>query len=108
MAFKDSNGKITIDEVAAAKDVANIRAAYEHLATAEKLLSQMINIASGFSGNTGKSIAQASVTLQKQVRLMMEYSDNTVKSIQYVIRKYEEIDRSLKELINSYPQGGEV
>ena len=68
----------------------------------------MITISSGFSGNTGKAIAEAGIMLQKQVRLMMNYSDNTVNSIRNVVRKYEEIDRKLKELINSYQQGGEV
>ncbi len=108
MAFKDSNGRITIDDIAAEKDIANVRAANEHLIIAEKLLSQMITISSGFSGNTGKSISEASALLQKQVRLMMEYSDNTVNSIHAVIRKYEEKDRQLKELINGSAMGREV
>ena len=50
MAFKDANGRITIDEVAAQKDISNINAALEHLLTADSLLTQMINIASEFSG----------------------------------------------------------
>ena len=46
MAFKDANGRITIDEVAAQKDIASIRAAMEHLNTADVLLTQMIHTAS--------------------------------------------------------------
>lgn len=104
MAFKDSNGKITIDEGAAQKDITNIKAATEHLSAANRLLTQMINIASEFSGETGKAIVDALGELQKQVNQMMDYSFNTISAINSVVKKYEQIDRELKSLINNYAQ----
>ena len=102
MAFKDANGRITIDEVAAQKDISNINAALEHLLTADSLLTQMINIASEFSGETGKAITETSHVLQKQLRALIDYSKRTTGSIDRVVSKYEQIDRELKELISNY------
>ena len=61
MAFKDENGKITIDEIAAASDIKHINEAKEHFSAAYDLLSQMINMASEFSGKTGPAIVEASI-----------------------------------------------
>lgn len=104
MAFRDANGRITIDEVAAQRDIANFRAAIDHLRTADTLLTQMIGIASEFSGETGKAIVEACSELQNQIRSLISYSEQTTVSIDKVIRKYEQIDRELKELINNYSQ----
>ena len=104
MAFKDANGRITIDETAAQKDIANIKAATEHLHNADTLLTQIIKTASEFSGETGKAVVETSSELQKQVRSLISYSEASTASIDRVVRKYEQIDRELKELINSYSQ----
>ena len=104
MAFKDANGKITIDEVAAQRDISNIRAAIEHLRTADTLLTQMIHTASEFSGETGKALVDTCSELQKQIRALTDFSENTTLSIDKTVKRYEQIDRELKELINNYSQ----
>ena len=104
MAFKDANGRITIDEVAAQKDIASIRAAMEHLNTADVLLTQMIHTASEFSGETGKALIDACSELQKQIRSLNNFSENATIATDKTIKKYEQIDRELKELINNYSQ----
>ena len=104
MAFKDANGKITIDEVAAQRDIANIRASIEHLDVVDRLLTQMIQSASEFSGDTGKAIIDSCSSLQSQIRMMRDYSDRTAISIDSIIKKYEQIDRDLRDIMNSFSQ----
>ena len=109
MAFKDQNGKITIDEVAAQNDIKRIAAAEEHLRVAENYLVQMENLASDFSGKTAESIIQACQTLRSKVALMITKSEYTSTKIKYVLCKYEAIDRELKNLMNSdIGNGGKV
>lgn len=104
MAVKDANGRITIDEVAAQKDINAIRAAMEHLSTADNLLTYMIYMASEFSGETGKALVDTCAQLQKQIRSLNNFSENATIAIDNTIKKYEQIDRELKELINNYSQ----
>ena len=104
MAFRDANGRITIDEVAAQKDINAIRAAMEHLSTADNLLTHMIHMASEFSGETGKALVDTCAQLQKQIRSLNNFSENATIAIDKTIKKYEQIDRELKELINNYSQ----
>lgn len=101
MAFKDQNGKITIDEVAALSDIKHIKEAEVHFSTAYDLLSQMINMASEFSGKTGESIVEASRNLQKQIKAMMDASDYTTQRIHSIVKKYEQIDADLKKLMEN-------
>lgn len=104
MAFKDANGKITIDEVAAQKDIAQIEAAVEHFESSVDMLSQIINLSTSFSGETGKAIIETTLQIQKQVKSMIDYSLKTKNAIGYVVKKYEEIDKNLKNIIDGYYQ----
>ena len=52
MAFRDENGKITIDEQAAQQDIKNLNRSKESLTTAIDHLKEIIALASEFSGNT--------------------------------------------------------
>ena len=99
MAFRDENGKITIDEIAAASDIRHIESAKEHMATALNMLTNMTNQASNFSGKTGESIVFACNKLQKQIMNTIVESEKAIDNIKQTIKKYEQIDRNLKDII---------
>lgn len=101
MAFRDENGRITIDEIAAASDIRHIESAKEHLSLALNLLTTMNNKTLECSGKTGASISEACVTLQKQVQQLLEASSVTQERIDNVVKKYEKIDSDLKDLMNN-------
>ena len=101
MAFRDENGRITIDEIAAASDIQHIEAAKEHLTTACNMLTGMNNKALDFSGKTGTSVSEACMALQKQVNKLLEASGITQQKIDGVVKKYEKIDSDLKALMNN-------
>ena len=87
MAFRDENGKITIDEQAAQQDIKNLK--------------EIIALASEFSGNTGTVITETALQLQKQIQGTIDNIDTTSQNIDMTVKKYQAIDSALKDTINS-------
>ena len=100
MAFKDENGKITIDEVAAQQDIRNLNKSKESLLTAIEHLKEIVALASEFSGNTGTAIGETALQLQKQIQATIDSVDSTSNNIDTTIKKYQAIDAALKDAIN--------
>ena len=100
MAFRDENGKITIDELAAGQDIRNLRKAKEDLDAAVATLKEMAAVASEFSGNTGTAITESSLYLQKQIQLTLTTIDTTIENIDTTIKKYQAVDRGLRDMIS--------
>ena len=101
MAFKDENGKITIDEIAAQQDIRNLNKSKESLLTAIDHLKEIVAIAAEFSGNTGTAIGETALQLQKQIQATIDSIDTTSNNIDTTIKKYQAIDAALKDVINS-------
>lgn len=101
MAFRDENGKITIDEQAAQQDIKKLNRSKESLTTAIDHLKEIIALASEFSGNTGTVITETALQLQKQIQGTIDNIDTTSQNIDATIKKYQAIDSALKDTINS-------
>ena len=101
MAFKDANGRITIDEVAAQKDITSIRAAIQDLQTARDSLSELRYQAQSFSGKTAVSIEETSTLLISEYDKLITYLEETISTINTTVGKYQRIDEEVKNLINS-------
>ncbi len=101
MAFKDENGKITIDEIAAQKDIQKLTAAKECLLNAEKYLREISAISMEFSGNSQKMIFESSQLFQSKIALLNRNIDECNSTIKSTINKYQLIDSKLKDVINS-------
>lgn len=101
MAFRDSNGTITIDEVAAEKDIKQLRISRENMEMALKELQEILVQAEEFSGNTGMQIREASIALINDINKSIEGIDTTIEHIQMTINKYQQIDLDLKKMIES-------
>lgn len=100
MAFRDENGRITIDEVAARQDIKNLEKARECLVTAIEHLKEITVLASDFSGKTGTVISESAMQIQKQIQGTVECIDTTSYNIDLVIKNYQAADASLKKTFN--------
>lgn len=96
MAFRDQNGRITIDEVAAQQDITRIQSAVESLQAADRLLEQISAQAAEFSGLTGTAILETAEEFSQAVRAVEEAAQETSETIRAVVQKYQAIDQSLK------------
>lgn len=101
MAFRDSDGKITIDEVAAEKDIKQLRLSKENMEMALKELQEILLQAEEFSGNTGNQIKDASVIMINDVKKSIEEIETTIGHIQMTVNKYQQIDKDMKKQIES-------
>lgn len=101
MAFKDANGRITIDEVAAQKDIANIRATIQYLQAARDSLNEIMYQSQSFSGRTAVGIEESSLQLIKEYDKMIHQLNDTVTNITNTVEKYRKIDEDLKNYINN-------
>lgn len=101
MAFKDSNGRITIDELAAQKDINNIKAAILDLQAARDSLNEIMYQAQSFSGRTAVGIEESSLQLIKEYDKMIQQLNETATTIANTVEKYRKIDEDLKNYISN-------
>lgn len=104
MAFRDENGKITIDEVAAQSDIKSLAVIKEHLQAALNYISQIERESADLSGNTATVISETAQQLQAQIKSMMSEIESTSENIDGTVRKYQLIDHNLKNAINGFEQ----
>ena len=101
MAFKDSNGRITIDELAAQKDINNIKAAILDLQAARDSLNEIMYQAQSLSGRTAVGIEESSLQLIKEYDKMIQQLNETATTIANTVEKYRKIDEDLKNYISN-------
>lgn len=99
MAYYDENGRITIDEVAAEKDLKNLSVAMEHFLTAKEYLNQIISVASTFSGKTANAIDEQARMLLSQLESIINTDDELAEQIKSAVDKYKKIDSNLKNIM---------
>lgn len=99
MAFKDANGKITIDDEAAAADVKRLSEAIEHFDIVLSMINEMESMTAGFKGNSLTALTESYLILRTKVQALKQDSADTIDTINRVVEKYHEIDRQLKALI---------
>lgn len=100
MAFRDSNGKITIDEVAAKKDINHINAAIQDLQAARDSLNEIMHQAQSFSGRTAVGMTECSARLIKEYDSLIRQLKGSADLIQNTVEKYKKIDEEVKNIIN--------
>ncbi len=99
MAFRDQNGKITIDEIAAQKDIQSLQKMKEYLISIKSKIGTINLQAAEFQGDTGETIKEQCAVISKQIDALVQDTDNSVHCIKTTVSKYEQIDRDLKALI---------
>ena len=101
MAFYDENGKITIDEVAAQKDVNNLEQLNEILNGIMDTMGQIELMASEFDSETNKGIIEEGMSIKLSLKNLSTQTTLTSDFIKNVVRKYQAIDKNLREAFNS-------
>lgn len=96
MAYKDFNGKITIDEVAARQDIEKINIAIMKLEEAKNALNQVIQQGTHTKGSTGSAIVSKGSELKKQLDIMTNNLNNEVRAIRQTVEKYKRLDAEVK------------
>lgn len=94
MAYHDANGKITIDEVVANRDISHALQAKQSLAEAEAKLKLMLQQTETFEGETARALSEKSGELLARVRKVMDSIDETVSYTRHVVAVYRAIDES--------------
>ena len=102
MAFKDSNGRITIDEIAAQKDTQNLSAAMENYNSAINQLNQIASLAAEFKGETANSISESTVLIRQEIETLVSSISESIGFINSTVSKYQQIDSNLKTIIESF------
>lgn len=100
MAFKDENGKITIDEIAAQNDIKSIEIAIERLEEARSSIVEIKYKSACFSGKTSVSITEASEQLIKKYDAVISQLKETKEKISSTVYKYQQIDSQMRDLID--------
>lgn len=101
MAFRDADGKITIDENVAEKDIKQLRLSIEHMETAIRELQEIVVQADEFSGNTGTQIKTAGIGLINEIKKSIQESELSIEQIKMTVNKYQRIDAEVKNIINN-------
>lgn len=98
MSFRDSNGRITIDEVVASKDIEKLRISIDHMQSAINLLQEILIQVDGFSGNTGNCIREEASMLLSDIKKSISNTEETIGKIQETVEKYLRIDEEVKNI----------
>ncbi len=101
MAFRDENGKITIDEAAAYDDVKKLRSSIEALTEALSIISAIQARASDFKGQTAEILNGATASIMIKLKKLIENTDDAINAINTTVSKYQSIDKSIKDQINN-------
>lgn len=100
MAFIDANGKITIDDEAAAADIRNLTDAIERFEVVLSMINQMETMTENFKGNSVAALAESYLVLRTRIKQLMQHSSDTIETIRRVVEKYHLIDKKLRDLIS--------
>ena len=101
MPYFDENGTITIDQIAAENDISKLNQAQEMLDTAYSYFSQITALNCSMSGPTATAIEEASEAMKYSIGEQKERIEDCIESIRRTISKYQAIDESLKNTINT-------
>ncbi len=101
MAYRDHRGRITIDEVAARKDIKRIDEAIQRLNMARSALNQLHSTSVSIKGNTGHALEEKSMEIIGRLNASISYLEMTKSAVQKTVAKYQRLDREVKQLIQN-------
>lgn len=101
MAYKDSSGRITIDEQAAAQDIRRLQEAMQILKDSRKAIVNIINQASGEQGLAAQAICEKAREMCNAIDALVNRLSETSSFISRTVAHYQEVDRQVKEAIQN-------
>ena len=101
MAFRDQNGKITIDEVAAQQDIQKLATAINALETARRSITHLIQQAENEQGETSIAVVEKATELKTEIEETISRLSETSDLIKKTVAQYQLIDQQIRDAINS-------
>lgn len=101
MAYRDMNGKVMIDEVAAQADIRQERQAEQILRRAANALQAVQNESNSFQGETAAAIGERAEQLRRQILNLISDLEDTQNYTQRVVRRYWLLDQKWKQIFES-------
>lgn len=101
MTLHDRNGKITIDEAAAQRDIDHLRKSCELVKQAEETMKSIEAISADFSGDSGVAIHEAGYRLMKDYDKLAAELESIMNLISSTVEKYQKMDAELKSHIQN-------
>ncbi|MCI5700940.1 MAG: hypothetical protein MR308_11280 [Lachnospiraceae bacterium] len=102
MAYYDSNGKITIDEIAANGDIAKINQALPSLENAKNALEHLLEQGSSSKGETGAAVVEKTQELIKMLNTLINALEETKGCISKTVKHYQKLDQEVKASIQAF------
>lgn len=99
MAYRDENGKITIDDVAAGEDIRKIERAQSALQNALRSLKAAQTEGANMKGQTARAIYDKSQELVNQMQRLDHNLEETTNYIRHVLAVYKAKDEMLKAIM---------
>lgn len=99
MAYKDYNGKIMIDEVAANNDIKKLRQAIGKLEESKNAINQVIYQGNQTKGAVGTAIVTKGNELKGQLQSLINNLNSEISSINQTVAKYKRLDQEVKAII---------
>lgn len=100
MAYRDENGKITIDEVAAQADICKIESAQAILQDALQSLKAAQTEGANSQGQTAQAIHEKAQELISRIQRLDRNLEETTNYIRHVLAVYKAKDEALKALMS--------
>ena len=108
MAYFDENGRITIDEDAAAKDIKRLRESAQVLKDSRAAIRSMKNQALEFKGEMSNAIVEKANEMERRQTAMIEKLEETAAYIQRVVNRYQKLDEEIKKAIQAAASAAEA
>lgn len=106
MAYRDANGNITIDQVAANSDIQKMNQVVEKLSYASKSLQKIIMTTTAMKGQTADAIVEQALKQKKAIDTLISDINADIAVIRKAVNKYQELDRKVAEAVRSTAGGG--
>lgn len=101
MAFKDQNGKITIDEVAAKNDILRIESAINSLNNSRQAINNLIHQATNGQGQASTAVIEKASEMRGQIDDMVRRLKETSSFISQTVSYYQKLDMQIKQEIEA-------
>ena len=105
MAYRDSDGRITIDEQAALSDVRKAAEAEQILRTAATRLRQLISETQGYDGETIRAISEKATEMLKRTEKLIRNLEDTQSYTKRVVAHYKQVDQKCREALEQSSSG---
>jgi len=101
MAYRDRNGKITIDEYAANQDIKRLSEAVQVLKDSRNAIQNLQRQAEDLRGETAVAIQTKGQEMYRKLTRMIDKLEETIAFIRKTVRYYEEMDAEIKRAIQA-------